>query len=121
MLQLYSFVDSFGYSLRVRHATSNATAEISYLATQREVDGVRPSRSSCIGDAARHGTMAIRVREEHTLLTVEEPHLLLSVSRNQTLGSKAYILLAESATMEAAKRIPPRPFVLLLLHVTHAW
>jgi len=76
LLQLYGFVNSFGYSLRIRHATSNATAEISDLATQREVDGVRPSRRSRIGNATRHWAMAIRVREEHTLLTVEEPHLL---------------------------------------------
>jgi len=75
LLQLYGFVDSFGYSVRVRHATSDATTEISYLATKREVDGVRPSGGSRIGNAARHGAMAIRVREEHTLLTVEEPHL----------------------------------------------
>jgi len=82
LLQLYGFVDSFGYSLRVRHATSDATTEISYLAAQREVDGVGPSRGSRIGNTARHGTMAIRVREEHTLLTVEKPHLSFSVSRN---------------------------------------
>jgi len=82
MLQLYGFVDSSGYSVRVRYTTSDATAEISYLATKREVDGVRPSRGSRIGNTTRHGTMAIRVREEHTLLTVEEPHLLSLVSRN---------------------------------------